>query len=391
MEARIATMSVSPVNETSSDPSAAPPTRRRRAAVRGMLGFALAGGAIALLAWQIWLAGPSGIAARIASASMGWLLLAAMLTAGRFVVFAARLAVMTRRLVPCRVSGLLPIVLASQLIVLLPAVRAGALWLRAHLASRRFGGETTEHLGPNIVDQVLQAISWVVAAAALLPVLAWHAPGGSTTTLGLGIAGALLAAFAGAVLVHGHRRRLQAWLALPRPGRRGRLARAGMTTLRGAGRLAVDRGALSAGLGGGLLFALLTGLAQAAALEAVGQTAPWWLSLMAVAVGSTIGTAVSTPGGLGVTEAAQVGFLVGQGIPLEGAASGVLLARGLHFAIVVFGGVPALAYSYWRLGRRGAPDAVQDPEGAPATLGEPPASGPPIEGRREAMELPARR
>ena len=90
--------------------------------------------------------------------------------------------------------------------------------------------------------------------------------------------------------------------------------------------------------------------AQWAALRAIDEPVPFWLALLAVTLGSAAGTLAHTPGGLGVTEAAQVAFLTGQGLSAEAAASGVLLARSLHYAIVLLAGGGALARE-WRKGR----------------------------------------
>jgi uncharacterized membrane protein YbhN (UPF0104 family) len=138
--------------------------------------------------------------------------------------------------------------------------------------------------------------------------------------------------------------RVEAWLARPREGGRGRLAGAGLATLKGTGALARDRAALAAGLIGGVLFVLASGFSQHAALLAVGSAAPWWLALLAVALGGLLGGTVGAPGGVGVTEAAQIAFLTSQGVADGEATAAVLIARGLHYLVILAGGLSAVAW-----------------------------------------------
>ncbi len=330
-----------PPEPGSTDPA---PRRRWRRRLRVPAAVALTLGALALLGWQISRADPMAVAARVAAASPLYVGLAVALTAGRFAAFALRLAAITRRLVPCRAWPFIPIVMASQVVsLLLPGLRVGAAWLRAHLAARRFGGGTALHLGPNVLDQLASGASWLLAALAVAPLLGSADDADPWPRLALAVAAllALTALLAWAAARHGGA--LVGWLETPRPGRRGRLLRASSQTLRGAGRLAKDPAAVAAGLAGSFAFIACTGLALHASLLSVGQAVPLGAVLLAVVIGGAAGTAAHTPGGLGVTEVAQVAFLVSQGVPGEAATSGVLVARAIHYAMVVIAGGAALA------------------------------------------------
>ena len=312
----------------------------RRAAVAAVLVAALL-----LLAWQVRKVGAGALLARFAGAHPGWLAAAAGITVLRFVASALRLGWLTGRLRPVRKRHYFPIVMAAQFLALaIPGVRAGASLVRAHLADRHFGGGVATHVGPNIVDQAILALSWILVSAVALPFAALaHAgnlSGKAVAGLILGL-GLIVLAY---LLVRRHGERLEAWLARPREGRRGRLAEAGQAAVRGTGVLLDDPVGLLGNLAGGLAFVLLTGLAQWAALRAVGAPVPWWIALLAVAVGGATGMATGAPGGIGVTEVTQAAFLHSQGVPREVAIAGVFLARGLHYLVILAAGGLSLAW-----------------------------------------------
>jgi undecaprenyl-diphosphatase len=331
------------------------PGRPRASAWRERLRLALAVlltlAALAVLGWQVQRAGPINVVERLLAASPAWLLLALILTAGRFLAFAVRLAAITRRLVACSTASFVPIVFASQFVSLvLPGLRAGSAYLRAHLAAKRFAGGTALHLGPNIVDQVGSAVAWLLSAVALLPWAVRSGDGPLPRQIALAAGGMLLLLLIAGSLLRRYGPRLVGWLDAPRDGRRGTLARAGSRALHGTGKLAFDPAANLAALLGGFAFIACTGGAQYATLAAVGAPAPLWLAVLAVTVGGAAGTIAHTPGGLGVTEAAQVAFLSSQGVSAEAATSAVLLARILNYAFVALAGGSALARE-WNAGR----------------------------------------
>ncbi len=328
---------------------------KRPALGRRLFAFLMLLLALFFLGWQIAQAGPRDLVTRLVTVPAATLVLILALTLLRYIVASARLAALTRLLTPVRWSPFLSIVLLSQLLgAVIPGVRVGATVLRAHLAARRFEGGTALHLGPNLLDQLALATSWILVALALAPALAI----GSEHPIGAENLIYLLLAVAGIVSVFivfkRSRHRISAWLTRPRPGRRGRLAEAAATTIEGMGTLVDEPRALTIGLVGGIAFVILAGLAQWVALTGLGEPFPWWNAILAVVVGTTIGTASGTPGGLGVTEAAQVAFLGGQGVPVANATAAVLLARGAYYLLIVVGGLLALLGDFRRKRRKPA-------------------------------------
>ncbi len=320
------------------------PRPRKLLSRRALAATALAA-ALLLLAWQVRKVGAQALLARFAAARPGWLLLAAGLTLLRFVASALRLGWLTGRLLPVRKRHYFPIVMAAQFLALaIPGVRAGASLVRAHLADRHFGGGVATHVGPNIVDQAILALSWLLVSAVALPFAALAHAGHLSTRAVVGLVAGLGLIALAYLLVRRHGERLEAWLARPRDGRRGRLAEAGHAAVRGTGALLDDPVGLLGNLAGGLAFVVLTGLAQWAALRAVGAPVPWWTALLAVAVGGATGMATGAPGGIGVTEVTQAAFLHSQGIPREVAIAAVFLARGLHYLVILGAGGLSLAW-----------------------------------------------
>ena len=347
----------------------APPRRRghlgRRAVAAGLLIIALA-----FLAWQIERAGPREIATRLVGVSWGWLAVIALLTVSRYFVASFKLAAISRRLMRVRLTPYVPIFLASQILTLvIPGFRVGGTILRAHLANRRFGGGFARHLGPNILDQLTLFAAWLIAAGVLLPVAAAQtaAPLPYRPLLLLAL---LTGGFAGGFLVfRRHWPAIHRWLRIERQGIRSRVALALAQALEGTGALITDPAAIFLGVGGGLIFVLLAGLCQHAALMALGEPVSWWVSLLAVVVGTTAGTASGTPGGVGVAEAAQVVYLQGQGISPGIATAAVLLARGAYYVSILTTGGLSFAWEARRGHLRGVlsgalPTPAQDPVGS---------------------------
>ena len=68
---------------------------------------------------------------------------------------------------------------------------------------------------------------------------------------------------------------------------------------------------------------------------------PWW-AIAVVSVGIAVGVLTGTPGGLATTEAAMIAAYVALGIDEVSATAATLLFRGLHYAVVLVLGLPAL-------------------------------------------------
>ncbi|MDQ7006812.1 MAG: lysylphosphatidylglycerol synthase transmembrane domain-containing protein [Acidobacteriota bacterium] len=315
--------------------------RKRGPVGRRVLALTLLLLAVGFLAWQVQRAGPREIASRLVEVSWPWLGVIAALTLARYLVASMKLAAISRRLMRVRFAAYVPIFLASQILTLvIPGLRVGGTILRAHLANRRFGGGFARHLGPNILDQLTLFAAWLIAAGVLLPVAAAETAGPVPYRPFLLLAGLTGAFVGGFFLFRRHWPAIHRWLRFERRGLKARVAQALAQALEGTGTLVTDPTAIFLGLGGGLLFVLLAGLCQHAALHALGEPVAWWTSLLAVVVGTTAGTASGTPGGLGVAEAAQVVYLQGQGIPPGMATAAVLLARGAYYiSILATGGL----------------------------------------------------
>lgn len=360
------THDVSNLPHTLEEAKARPGVKRRVAAAVFLLL------ALAFLGWQIQQAGPRAIGRRLLSVSWEWVLLIVALTLLRYVIASVKLGGITRRLMPVRILPFLPIFLASQILTLLiPGFRVGGTLLRAHLANRRFGGGLASHLGPNLLDHLTLAISWILAAVVFLFV---SAAGGDAPFPYRSVSLLLLSLCALALAFALLRRRAPAlgrWLSRPRHGWRQRLAVSVQTAAQGTGILAVDARALGIGLGGGLSFVFLTGLTQYVALVAVGESINWWVAMLAVVIGTTAGTVSGTPGGLGVAEASQVAYLQGQGVSLGSATAAVLLARGAYYVFILVAGGLAFGWEAYLGHLRGIllPRRSPTPADHPTTAG----------------------
>ncbi len=321
------------------------PKPRRGGRRRRVLAVVVMAAALLVLAWQVRRAGPAELLAQLASVTLSWLGILFALTFVRYLVASLRLASITRCLLPVRRTPFVAIVFVSQMLgIAIPGLRVGATVLRAHLAARRFGGGIALHLGPNLLDQLALAVSWLLVALGLAPLLVTDARSDVGPSAILSLLGAVIL-IALVVLVFKHQRhRLIAWLARPRGGRREAIAEACRRTLESMGTLIDNPRALAVGIGGGVAFVLLTGLTQHLALLAIGADSTWWVAVLAVVVGTSIGTASGSPGGLGVTEAAQVAFLQAHGTPLGAATAAVLLARGSYYLLIIVGGLIGLIW-----------------------------------------------
>ncbi len=83
-----------------------------------------------------------------------------------------------------------------------------------------------------------------------------------------------------------------------------------------------------------------------------------------IGLGGFAGIVTGTPGGVATTEAASIAGYVALGLGRAEAVAGVLLFRGLHYALVLGLGSPCLLY--WELGRPIRPAPKPVPSGPPA-------------------------
>ena len=98
----------------------------------------------------------------------------------------------------------------------------------------------------------------------------------------------------------------------------------------------------------GTLYFLVNAAAQWAMFVAIGAPVDAFVVLSVVALGTAAGTLSGAPGGLGATELAMMASFRMMGVDEVLAAAGTLLYRGLHYALVLAVGLPALALLEWR-------------------------------------------
>ena len=215
--------------------------RRRRRLLRGTLVLVVVLLGFAFLAWQVREAGPARISHAILNASRPWVIVAAALTLSRFLIAAWRLALLTQRFTKCRKRLFVPIMLASQVVGLaVPGIRLSAALYRAFMAARHFGGGLALHLGPNLLDQFYLALAWLLVGAAFVPSLALSRESEMPARLPVFVAGGFVLLGVAFLLLRLYGGRLERWLARPRSGKRGKIANASHTTLKGTGEFAAD-------------------------------------------------------------------------------------------------------------------------------------------------------
>jgi uncharacterized protein (TIRG00374 family) len=102
----------------------------------------------------------------------------------------------------------------------------------------------------------------------------------------------------------------------------------------------------------GIVYVLLNAMAQWALFYAIGRPTDVLTVLLAVTVGVAAGAFTGTPGGVGTTEAGMVLAYVALEVPEVEAAAATVFYRGLHYAVVLALGLPALLVFEAKLRRR---------------------------------------
>jgi uncharacterized protein (TIRG00374 family) len=100
----------------------------------------------------------------------------------------------------------------------------------------------------------------------------------------------------------------------------------------------------------GVLYFLVNAAGLWAMFLAIGAPVGPFAALLAITMGTAVGTLSGTPGGIGTTEIAMLESFKLLGVDEVSAAAGTLLYRGLHYAGVLVIGLPALALLEWRAG-----------------------------------------
>lgn len=297
-------------------------------------------------------------------ARRGWLVAAAGFLAARAGVWAVRWNLALRRagFTAPWTTALLAVAGATAINHVTPGARIVGGFLRARWLSRAeragsggtFGGVFGTVLFDQLNHQIATGGATVLALAGGLALLG--RPGAAAALL----LGAVLAA--GAALGVWRRRRGEGSLdvvvrflarrAAAADGRMQRLYSHSREAVEVVRRLAAEGGLWVRCLTLGGVFVALNVLAQEAAFAAVGAPPPWTVVFIGVALGSTAGILLGTPGGVGATEAAMIACYVALGADRLDATAAVLLYRGLHYAVVLLLGLPSIAFFELRRGRK---------------------------------------
>jgi len=354
--------------EATGRPLERPPAPARRVAAL-LAKLALAAVAI-YVAWRL-IAGIhwSDLAARLAGASWPLVALAVLFLAVRFAWWDLRFRLAAARVTGDRARapfGFSVLLASAALNLLNPAARllGGPLRARhfARAAGRSFGLFYGVVLYDQLVHQATVSLCTILAVAAVA-LASGHA------ALGWGALGVLAAAAAGLLLWS--RRgdpsgesplaRFLARRAAREDSRLQRLYVHGQEAVATFVRLLGDRGMglRAAALGCGLFLA--NAVAQWLVFRALGEPVAVAPVVAVVALGNAAGMLMGTPGGIGTTEATMVAAYVALGVDRVSASAATLLFRGLHYALVIAVGGPALVglelRSAWTAARKPADDA----------------------------------
>jgi uncharacterized membrane protein YbhN (UPF0104 family) len=326
---------------------------------RGSLaGWAAAAGKLAVVALAVWLAVRllrgvrwADLEARLEGADWPPIGLALLLLVARFLVWDVRWYLAMRRVAPGGprlARGFFALLASAAVNLVTPSVRLAGGLVRARYTAQgeagfghAYGVVLFDQLAHNAVMTALSLSALVVTAFALgYRTLGWGA------LAALAVAGAVVAVWsrrsggdgAGGGLARALARRAEA-----AGGRRiGRLLAHSHDAVQVFARLFADR-ALRwqvAALGG--VFFAVNAMAQWLIFRGLGAEVSPAVVVGAVSLGLAAGTLTGAPGGIGATEAAMVATFAALGVGSVDAAAGTLLYRGLHYAVVLALGLPAL-------------------------------------------------
>jgi uncharacterized protein (TIRG00374 family) len=355
-----------PLTDTQPLPS---PAARSRPWRRG-LGIAFKWVLIAVAFYFSWrsIAGMrwAELAARLMAADRGLIAAAVFFLVLRFGLWDLRFRITARRTtgepVPGAVFGFSVILASAALNLLNPAARmlSGPLRARsfARACRRSFGGSFGKFYGIVLYDQLAHQL--VISIMTCLAVLLAASARGYGVVGGAGLA--LLVVAVVFVILWSRRRGPFADNPIVRFfARKAELAQGGLQRVYAEGheaastfvRLLGDSGmAWRAAVLGVTLF-LANAVAQWLLFRALGQEVGMLAVVAVVALGNAAGMLAGTPGGIGTTEAAMVASYVALGVDRANAGAATLLFRGLHYALVVGVGLPALAWLEARGAARG--------------------------------------
>jgi uncharacterized protein (TIRG00374 family) len=302
---------------------------------------------VAGMRWAELAARLSGTSWPLAAAAVFFLVLRFELWDLRFRI-AARRAAGTR--VPGAVFGFSALLASAALNLLTPAARVLGGPLRARSFARACRRSFGLFYGAVLYDQLAhQSVITLLTGLALLVT----AISRGYVALGFSGLGVLLGALAGLALWsrrwRGHlaENPLVRFLARRAEHAQGGLQRVYAHGHEAAGsfvRLLGDPGMALWAITLGTTLFLANAVAQWLIFRALGQEVGMLPVVTVVALGNTAGMLAGTPGGVGTTEAAMVAAYVALGVDRASAGAATLLFRGLHYALVVAVGLPALAW-----------------------------------------------
>ena len=302
--------------------------------------------AVRLLAGVRW----AEVAGRLESARWPILALATLCLLARFAIWDVRWYLAMRRVerAPSLLTGFFSLLASAAVNMVTPTIRLAGGLLRARYTARGGAGGFGRAYGVVLFDQlahntVMTALSWAALVVMAFALGRWR------------LAWAALAAFvaAGVALLLWMRRsgeggggRLAAALArraAAATGRMGKLLAHSHEAVEVFARLLADRRLRWQVVGLGGCFFLLNAFAQWLVFRGFGAEVPMAVVVGAVSLGLAAGMLTGVPGGIGATEAAMVASFAALGVDRVDAAAGTLLYRGLHYAVVLAVGLPALA------------------------------------------------
>jgi uncharacterized protein (TIRG00374 family) len=301
----------------------------------------------------------SKLAERVAAARTSFVVLGSLLLFARYAVWDWRYQlavkyVLGQNLGP--VLGFFVLLASAALNLITPTARVLGGLMRARYFARSQGRPFSLLYGVVLYDQVahhavMSVCTWIVLIAGAFAI---HRDG-----LGFLLLGALLVSLAVLILWSRRARNGEEHPVVRFLARRAGRAEGKLQRLYAHGHEAVGVFVRLLGVNQlrfqavtiGVLYFLVNAAGLWAMFLAIGAPVGPFAALVAVTMGTAVGTLSGTPGGVGTTEVAMLESFKLLGVDEVSAAAGTLLYRGLHYAGVLVVGLPALALLEWRAAR----------------------------------------
>lgn len=231
-----------------------------------------------------------------------------------------------------------------------PTARVLGGVFRARYLVRPKGPSFAALYGTVLVDVVSSQAVLILMTWLAIVLLAWH-----ENRVGLAwLAGVLLFVVVGAAALWLRRReadergerlsdRLRHWLS-SRETKHEAFVEGSQETVGLLFDLLSDRRLQSRMAGWGAAAFLVNAAAQWVLFLAIGARVDPTVVVVTVALGAGAGVLAGVPGGVGATEAAMIAGFVALGVNETDATAATLLYRGLHYAVILVTGLPALVW-----------------------------------------------